>query len=165
MTRRRRSSSSSLPPSIYLPRVSVQDLFDAPAAQEEVEALFEGLDETVGDVSSQEVLASSESHGDVAQALPQGGWHGLGERTLGVHGFLRERRRTRAGGGGEEECEREDEGIRSTPEEERKRESDHSVRERGSPGVRVRVRVGLGLCTAVVSSVLSSQSSCTYNLL
>lgn len=65
---------------------SVQDLLNAPAAEEEVEALFQGLDEAIGDVSSQEILASSQAQGHVAQVLAQGGGHGLGKRSLGVHG-------------------------------------------------------------------------------
>lgn len=44
---------------------SVQDLFDAPAAQEEIEALLDRLDKTVGKISTQEVLAPSETHGHV----------------------------------------------------------------------------------------------------
>lgn len=67
--------------------LSVQDLFDAPAAEKEIEALLNRLDKTVGKVSSQEVLASSQAHGHVPQVLSQrGGRHGLGKRTLGVHG-------------------------------------------------------------------------------
>lgn len=72
--------------------VSIQDLFDAPAAEEEVEALLNGLDETIGEVSTQEVFASSQTHGHVPQVLSQGGGgHGLGKRTLRMHG---------SGGGG-----------------------------------------------------------------
>lgn len=44
---------------------SVQDLLDAPAAQKEIEALLNRLDKTVGEISTQEVLASSETHGHV----------------------------------------------------------------------------------------------------
>lgn len=77
---------------IYSLSVSVQDLFDAPAAEEEIEALLNGLDETVGDVSTQEVLASSKTHGHVSQVLSQrGGGHGLGKRTLRMHGSGRGR--------------------------------------------------------------------------
>lgn len=65
---------------------SVQDLFDAPAAEDEVKALLDRLDETICKVSSQEVLASSQAHGHVSQVLSQrGGGQGLGKRTLGVH--------------------------------------------------------------------------------
>lgn len=72
---------------IYLLSVSIQDLFDAPAAEEEIEALLNGLDETVGEVSTQEVFASSQAHGHVPQVLSQGGGgHGLGKRTLRMHG-------------------------------------------------------------------------------
>lgn len=67
--------------------LSVQDLFDAPAAEKEIEAFLNWLDESIGKVSSQEVLASSQAHGHVSQVLSQrGGGHGLGKRTLGVHG-------------------------------------------------------------------------------
>lgn len=44
---------------------SVQNLLDAPAAQEEIQALFDRLDKTVGEISTQEVLAPSETHGHV----------------------------------------------------------------------------------------------------
>lgn len=74
--------------------LSVQDLFDAPAAEEEIEALLDRLDETIGKVSSQEVLASSQTHCHVPQVLPQrGGGHGLGKRTLGMHSSGEERER------------------------------------------------------------------------
>lgn len=74
--------------------LSVQDLLDAPAAQEEIEAFLNRLDETVGKVSSQEVLASSQAHGHVPQVLSQrGGGHGLGKRTLGMHGSAEESER------------------------------------------------------------------------
>lgn len=67
--------------------LSVQDLFDAPAAEEEIEALLNRLDETVGKVSTHEVLATSQTHGHVPQVLSQrGGRHGMGKRTLGMHG-------------------------------------------------------------------------------
>lgn len=66
---------------------SVQDLLDAPATEKEIQALLNWLDETVGEVSSQEVLASSQTHGQFPQVLSQrGGGHGLGKRTLGMHG-------------------------------------------------------------------------------
>lgn len=72
---------------IYSLSPSVQDLLDAPAAEEEVQALLDRLYETIGKVSSQEVLASSQSHGHVPQVLSQGGGrHGLGKRTLRMHG-------------------------------------------------------------------------------
>lgn len=74
--------------------LSVQDLFDAPAAEKEVEALLHRLDATVGKVSSHEVLASSQTHGHVPQVLSQrGGGHGLGKRTLGMHGSGEENER------------------------------------------------------------------------
>lgn len=72
--------------STQCPSPSIQDLFDAPAAEEEIEALLNRLNETVGKVSSQEVLAPAETHGHVPQVLSQGGGgHGLGKRTLGMH--------------------------------------------------------------------------------
>lgn len=74
------------PLDLLSPSLSVQDLFDAPAAEEEIQALLNWLNETVGKVSSQEVLASSEAHGHVPQVLSQrGGGHGLGKRALGLH--------------------------------------------------------------------------------
>lgn len=76
--------------------LSVKDLFDAPAAEEEVEALLKRLNKTVGKVSSKEVLASSQTHGHVPQVLSQrGGRHGLGKRTLGMHGSGEENEATR----------------------------------------------------------------------
>lgn len=72
--------------------MSVQDLFDAPAAEEEIEAFLDRLDKTVGNVSSQEVLASSNTHSHVPQLLSQrGGGHRLGKRSLGMHGSREER--------------------------------------------------------------------------
>lgn len=66
---------------------SVQDLFDAPAAQEEIEALLNRLDKAVGEISTQEVLAPSKTHSHVPKVLSQsGGGHGLGKRTLRMHG-------------------------------------------------------------------------------
>lgn len=66
---------------------SVQDFFDAPAAEQEIEALFHRLDEAVGKVATQEILASTQTHSYVPEMLPQsGGGHGLGKRTLRVHG-------------------------------------------------------------------------------
>lgn len=65
---------------------SVKDLLNAPAAEEEIQALLHRLDETVGKVSTQEVLSSSQTHSHVPKMLSQGGGgHGLGERTLGMH--------------------------------------------------------------------------------
>lgn len=79
--------------------LSVEDLFDAPAAEEEIEALLNRLDETVGKVSTQEVLASSQTHGYVPKVLSQrGGGHGLGERTLGMHGSREENKQKQQGG-------------------------------------------------------------------
>lgn len=70
--------------------VSVQDLFDAPAAEEEIQALLDWLNEAVGKVATQEVLASSQTHSHVPKVLSQRGrGHGLGKRTLGVHGCAR----------------------------------------------------------------------------
>lgn len=70
---------------------SVQDLFDAPAAQEEIQALLNRLDKTVGEISTQEVLAPSKTHSHVPKVLSQSrGGHGLGKRTLRMHGSERE---------------------------------------------------------------------------
>lgn len=77
--------------------LSVQNLFDAPAAQEEVQTLLHGADESMRHVSSQEVLASAQAHGHVTQALPQRGGqalpqrggHGLRQRTLGMHASVK----------------------------------------------------------------------------
>lgn len=64
---------------------SVQDLFDAPAAEQEVEALFKRLDDTVGNVASKQVLAPTEAEHSISQVLPQRGGHGLGQGALRVH--------------------------------------------------------------------------------
>lgn len=66
---------------------SVQDLLDTPAAEQEIQALLHRLDEAVGKVATQEALASSQTHRHVPKMLSQSGrGHGLGKRTLGVHG-------------------------------------------------------------------------------
>lgn len=65
---------------------SVQDFFDAPAAEQEIQALLHRLDEAVGKVATQQVLSSSQTHNHVPKMLSQGGGgHGLGKRTLRVH--------------------------------------------------------------------------------
>jgi len=69
--------------------LSVQNLFDAPAAQAEVQTLLHGADESIRHVSSQEVLAAAQAHGHVTQALPQRGGHGLRQRTLGMHASVK----------------------------------------------------------------------------
>lgn len=63
----------------------VQDLFDAPAAEQKVEALFKRLDNSIGHISSQQVLAMAHPQSCISQVLAQWGGHGLGERTLWVH--------------------------------------------------------------------------------
>ena len=68
-----------------LPCASVQDLFNAPAAEQKVEALFQRLDDSVGNVPSQEVLSPAKAKSSVSQVLPQGGGHGLGQGPLWVH--------------------------------------------------------------------------------
>lgn len=83
---------------IYSISMSVQDLFDAPAAEEKIETLFHRLDKTVGKISSQEVLASSKTHCYVPQVLSQrGGRHGLGKRTLRMHGSSEEKEQSEGG--------------------------------------------------------------------
>lgn len=49
---------------------SVKDLLYTPAAEEEIKTLLNRLDETVGKIPTQEVLAPSETHGHVPQVLP-----------------------------------------------------------------------------------------------
>lgn len=71
--------------------LSVQDLFNAPATEQKIKALFERLEETIAKASSQGVFALSQTHGQVPQALPQRcRGHGLGKRTLGMHGSRRQ---------------------------------------------------------------------------
>lgn len=83
---------------IFSLSVSVQDLFYAPAAEEEIEALLHRLHEIVGKVSTQQVLASSKTHGHVPQVLSySGGGHGLGKRTLRMHGSVGEHKQKQQG--------------------------------------------------------------------
>ncbi|KAI7806611.1 putative lens epithelial cell protein LEP503, partial [Triplophysa rosa] len=62
----------------------VQDLFDAPATEQEVQALFERLDNPIGYISSQQILAMAHPQGRISQVLAQRGWHGMGLRALRV---------------------------------------------------------------------------------
>lgn len=72
---------------------SVQDFFDAPAAEQEIQALLHRLDEAVSKVAAQEVLASPQTHSHVPKMLSQsGGGHGLGKGALRVHGRARKPR-------------------------------------------------------------------------
>lgn len=69
---------------------SVQDFFDAPAAEQEIQAFLHRLDEAVGKVATQEVLASSQTHSHVPEMLSQSrGGHGLWKRTLRMHDSTR----------------------------------------------------------------------------
>lgn len=50
---------------------SVQDLFDAPAAEQEVEALFKRLDSSIRHISSQDAFATAHPHGCISQVSAQ----------------------------------------------------------------------------------------------
>lgn len=69
----------------FLCFVSVQDLFNAPAAEQEVKTLFERLDDPVGNVPSQQVLPMAKTVCQVSQILPQWGRHSLGQGPRRVH--------------------------------------------------------------------------------
>lgn len=63
----------------------VQDLFNAPATEQEVQTLFERLGDPIGYISPKQILATAHPQGRISQVLAQRGWHGMGLRSLGVH--------------------------------------------------------------------------------
>lgn len=73
--------------------VSVQDLFYAPAAEQEVKTLFQRLDDPIGDVPSQQLLSRAKAICQVSQILAQWGRHSLRQGALRMHLVLIPRRR------------------------------------------------------------------------
>lgn len=65
--------------------VSVQDLFNAPAAEQEVKTLFQRLDDPIGNVASQQVLTMAKSICQVSQILAQWARHSLRQGALRMH--------------------------------------------------------------------------------